>query len=148
MNGRVMMAALLLILTGICSLTDLRDARIYNAVLLPALVLGLVMRTLPVCGGSISALGSALVRMGMVLILFLPFRVLVPGGIGGGDVKLYAVIAALLEGRTLLSFLLISLLLAGIWGLLLRIQRPGVRRLRMGPALFCAAVLYTGGIYG
>lgn len=148
MHGREIVAALMLIITGICAMTDLYVGRIYNAVLLPATVLCLAVRTLPVCGGSTTVLGMALLRAGMLLLAFLPFWLLIPGGMGGGDVKLYAMIAILLDGRTFLQFLLLSLLVAVGYGLLLRAVGSTTRELRIGPGALCAAVLYAGGIYG
>lgn len=142
------MVMLLLILTGICTLTDLRDNRIYNGILVPAALLGLGARLVPMCGGSMAAMGMALVRMGFMLALLLPFWALSGDGIGGGDVKLYAVVAILVEGGALLLLVLISLLIAAAYGLMLRIRHGRGGRMRIGPAVFCASVLYAGGIYG
>lgn len=148
MNGRELMTALLLILTGICTLTDLRDGRIYNVVLVPAAIVGLILRGLPMCGGSWVAVLSALARMGVVLLAFLPVWALFPGGIGGGDIKLYAVIAILVEGRILLILICLSLAVAAGYGIFLRIRSGRGRRMRIGPAVLCATVLYVGGVYG
>lgn len=142
------MEMLLLILTGICSLTDLRDGRIYNAVLVPMTLLGLVLRVVPLFGGSMPAFVSAMQRMGLVLVLLVPFWILFPQGIGGGDIKLYAAIAVFLEINTLFLFMQGSLLIAACDGLIRRYLCHRRGRMRIGPAALCAAALYVGGIYG
>lgn len=139
---------LLLLVTGVCTLTDLRDGRIYNAVLMPAVVVGLALRALPMAGGSWASLGEAFLRMGLMLALLMPFWMMLRGGIGGGDVKLYMVTAVMIEGRALLMLVFWSLLIAAMYGLLLRIRRGRGGRMRIGPAVLCAAIAYAGGVYG
>ena len=74
---------LLIILLGLCVFTDLRDRKIYNAVLMPflctAFILNTVISGLP--GLEQSILGAAL-GLGILLIPYLL------GGMGAGDVKL------------------------------------------------------------
>ncbi|MGE5373230.1 MAG: prepilin peptidase [Solirubrobacterales bacterium] len=73
----------------VCTLTDLFRRKIYNAVLLPVLLLALLLnyRAEGLAGLGHSAVG---LMIGLA-ILFIPF---VMGGMGAGDVKFLAVIGA------------------------------------------------------
>ena len=77
------------IIVIICLYSDLRYRKIYNIVLLPALVLAFVytMYTMGINGILFSIKGATL---GLSLLL-IPFML---GGMGAGDVKLLAVIGA------------------------------------------------------
>lgn len=81
---------LLLTLTSVCLITDLKFRKIYNAVLLPALIIGIVLN---IYGSGINGLYFAMKGFALGLaILLIPF---IMGGIGAGDVKLLAVIGAI-----------------------------------------------------
>lgn len=139
---------LLLLCAGVCALTDLRDGRIYNVIIVPAAIAALLLRGLPICGGNGEHLCDALLRMLILLVLLVPFWGLFPGGIGGGDVKLYVTLAAMLEWDVIGGFIMISFLIALGAGVFMRICRCAHCGLRIAPAVFCATVLYVGGIYG
>lgn len=141
----ISMAMLLLVSTGICALTDIRDGQIYNCIVVPSAAAGLLLQGLTICGGTQEQFLAALLRMCGMLVFLLPFWLLLPGGIGGGDIKLYAAIAVMLEWDALRILIFLSLFLAGAYGLL---RKGSGRNLRIGPAVFCAAILYAGGIYG
>ncbi|MGI6685604.1 MAG: A24 family peptidase [Bacillota bacterium] len=81
---------LLLTTLLICLYTDLKKRKIYNAVLLPSLILGVVLNV--VSDGYQGLLNSEqgfLLGLGLLLIPF------IFGGIGAGDVKLLAVIGGI-----------------------------------------------------
>lgn len=81
---------LLLILLAICFVTDIRERKIYNKVLLPVLLLSLFWNT--VMDGW-SGLGSSLLGLAAgFLLLLIPYLM---KGMGAGDVKLLAVIGAI-----------------------------------------------------
>lgn len=142
------MSRLILLLTCSCAVTDVLHGKIYNLVVVPAAIATLLLRGLPWMGGSRASLMAGIVQMIGMLLFLLPFWLLTKGGIGGGDIKLYVAVAGMLRGRQTLLLLLVSLLLAEGWGMLRRLCGCGGRRIRIGPAVFCAAVLAVGGVYG
>lgn len=81
---------LLIALIAICVITDLRERKIYNKVLLPFLFAGLVLNS---ASDGISGLGFTLsgTTVGFSILL-IPYLL---GGMGAGDVKLLAVIGGL-----------------------------------------------------
>ncbi len=81
---------ILIILIAVCVFTDLRERKIYNKVLLPAVILAFFYHiyTAGLTGGYFSLKGL-LIGMGLLLI---PYSM---GGIGAGDVKFLGVIGSL-----------------------------------------------------
>ncbi|CAM3951862.1 prepilin peptidase [Cohnella lubricantis] len=112
---------LLLLVLAVCVLTDLRSRRIYNAVVLPSLVLAFVIHTMTAgrAGLTESLLGFA-AGLGILLIPYLM------GGMGAGDVKLLALVGAL-KG---VSFVLAASVYMAIFG----------------GAIALAIVLFKGGL--
>ena len=106
--------AVLLITVGICLVTDIREQKIYNKVLLPALILGLAgnvfFHGLP---GLTSSLAGFLLGMGL---LILPFFA---GGIGAGDVKLMGVIGILKGPAFVFQAFLATAIVGGIIALII-----------------------------
>jgi prepilin peptidase CpaA len=91
----------------ICLITDFKDRKIYNAVLFPALLFGLVYNLI---SGGWFGLGQSLLGFLVgTLILIIPFAF---GGIGAGDVKLLAVVGAL-KGHIFILYTAIGMGLAG-----------------------------------
>lgn len=91
----------------ICSITDLKDRKIYNLVLIPALLFGLLYNLIV---GSWQGLGLSLLgTLAGFSILILPFAL---GGMGAGDVKLLAVIGAI-KGPLFAFYAAIGMGLAG-----------------------------------
>lgn len=157
---------LLLPVTFMAAVTDLRRGLIPNGLTLPLLCLAPLVRGLSSGPG---ALGWAL--LGGLLCGAVPSLIFARGGMGGGDVKLYAGIGAALgveQGlrAQLLSCLLASLwacgvlahrgqLLSTLWAALLRCvpraggpgaPAPGLSvAVRMGPSIFVAALLVVVG---
>ena len=85
-----LMNAILIITVLICLYTDLKDRRIYNKVLLPTLILGVILN---VFLNGFQGLLNSVLGFGIGLaFLIIPFAL---GGIGGGDVKLIAVVGAI-----------------------------------------------------
>lgn len=82
--------AVLVITLIICIVTDVRSRKIYNKVLLPALIISLVTHLIV---GGWTGLGFALLGLATGLsILLIPY---IMGGMGAGDVKLLALIGAI-----------------------------------------------------
>lgn len=97
----------LLIVLTICSVTDLFYRKIYNAVLIPALLFALVFNAFH---SGWAGLGQSVLGLLVgILILILPFA---KGGMGAGDVKLLGVIGAF-KGATFVLYTAIGMGLAG-----------------------------------
>ena len=108
----------------IVAYTDWRYRRIYNGVLAPVLILGLVLNLAD--GGWLAGFG-ALVR-GFVLAL--PFCVVYRwGGIGGGDVKLLACLGVLVPLEVALRIAVWGAIVSGIHVLIIARQRGQVKQL-------------------
>jgi len=79
----------LLLILLICVITDLKERRIYNAVLLPGMIFGFIYN---LTAGGWQGLTQSLLGLLLGLgILIIPFAI---GGMGAGDVKLLAVVGA------------------------------------------------------
>jgi prepilin peptidase CpaA len=81
---------ILLMVIGICVVTDIRKRMIYNKVIFPALIAAFGLHTM---FGGWSGLGHSLLGFIVGLgILLIPYLL---GGMGAGDVKLLALVGAL-----------------------------------------------------
>lgn len=154
--------ALAVTAASIASVTDVRRGLIPNLVTLPALLLGLVLHTV-----NAGSEGLAWAAAGAVVTALFPYLAFRTGGMGGGDVKLFAALGALLGVITGVELLFVASVLAAVQavfllalrkqlgvtlknalGLLLRVvlpKRAPVRattltELRMGPAIFLATI--------
>lgn len=98
---------ILIILIVICVFTDLTKRKIYNIVLIPAVILGFCYHiyTAGMAGGYFSLKGLSI---GMALLL-IPYSM---GGIGAGDVKFLGAIGAL-KGP---AFILVAFLAGAVAG--------------------------------
>lgn len=109
---------ILIITVSICLWTDLKERRIYNKVLIPALVLGVGVNILNdgLIGLRSSGLGFSL----GLLMLIIPF---LSGGIGGGDVKLLATIGAIKGPQFLFYTFLAMGFSGGVMAIIILIYR-------------------------
>lgn len=109
-----LLAAMLII----CIATDLKSRLIYNKVLLPFLIIGLGVNFhtggWPMLLDSLKGFG-----LGLVMLL-IPFSL---GGIGGGDVKLLAVIGAVKGSSFVISTFLAGALAGGVLALIILVRR-------------------------
>ena len=97
----------LFLLLLICTVTDIRERKIYNKVLFPFLVLAFIVNGIT---GGWGGLGSTVIGTLVGLaILLIPYLM---GGMGAGDVKLLAVIGALM-GAKFVGLTAIYMALAG-----------------------------------
>src|SRR6478609_9232265 len=124
-------AALLVILTATAAVTDVVYHRIYNWITYPGIVLALAVNCLDngwndgYPGLEDSLKGFALCG-GLMLVSFVLFRV------GGGDVKLMAMLGAFLGLERGLDALLWTFVLGAAAGLAVLIWRVGLIRLVAG----------------
>lgn len=129
-----------LIFTGILvavSFTDIEEGIIPDLITYPALISGLILSCFTI--GFKEALPASLLLAGVFLIVALLSR----GGMGGGDIKLAAVIGAFVGIPGILLVFVISSLLGGIWALTLLIKGKAGRKtaIKFGPFLAAAAWL-------
>lgn len=111
---------LLIILLVICVITDLKERKIYNAVLFPFLMTAWIFHA--ITGGwhsLIEALLGTAVGLGILLIPYLL------GGMGAGDVKLLAVIGGLKGMSFVLMASIYMALAGGIMAILFLFYRKG-----------------------
>ena len=129
----------LLILIMTCLITDLRERKIYNKVVFPAVAAGIVLNTaqlgLPGLRTSIAGFITG------ILIFLVPFAL---GGLGAGDVKLLGSVGALKGPLFAIYAALAAALIGGVLALLVLLwQRKLLSTLkRLGMAIF---ILLRGG---
>jgi prepilin peptidase CpaA len=105
---------LLLIVLAICFITDVRERKIYNKILLPALLLAFVWNTIT---AGLQGLGSTLLGMTAgFLLLLIPYLM---KGMGAGDVKMLAVIGAMKGVTFVLMTAVYMAIIGGIIAVLL-----------------------------
>ncbi len=124
---------LLLIMILICLYTDLKGKKIFNVVLVPAFLLGILINLI-----NYGWTGLIISGQGFLLglgLLFLPFLL---NGIGAGDVKLLAVIGAV-KGTEFVFYTFLGMALAGgliSLGVLIWQKRLGRVLVNLGRGLF------------
>ena len=126
----------------ICLITDIREQKIYNKVLLPAFVIGLI--TNGVIHGFPGVTASLLgLLLGMALLI-LPFFA---GGIGAGDVKLMGVIGLLKGPLFVFHVFLATAVVGGIIALILlaRKKMMGETFHRLGTAFMSLLLMIPRG---
>lgn len=98
---------LLALVLLVCIITDLREHKIYNKVLLPIIILGLGYNA--AAAGWLGLSQSLLGILAGMVILIIPFAL---GGIGAGDVKLLAAVGAV-KGALFALYTALGMALAG-----------------------------------
>lgn len=117
---------LLIALIVICVITDLRERKIYNKVLFPFLLAGLVLHSV---FDGIQGIGFSLAGTAVGFsILLIPYLL---GGMGAGDVKLLAVVGGLKGVVFVLTAAVYMAFAGGIMALIILFFRKGaLNRLR------------------
>jgi prepilin peptidase CpaA len=113
---------LLIILLLICVITDLKERKIYNAILFPFLTIALILHT--IIGGIHGLTESLLGTMAGLGILLIPYLL---GGMGAGDVKLLAVIGGIKGIGFVLMASLYMALAGGIMAIFVLLFRKGLK---------------------
>ncbi|HEY4552831.1 MAG TPA: prepilin peptidase [Bacillaceae bacterium] len=112
--------ALLLMVMAICAVTDLKERKIYNIVIFPALVITFLMQAWLF---GLDGLLDSLAGFGIGLsILIIPYFM---GGMGAGDVKLLAVVGAIKGYGFVLAAAVYMALIGGLLALGILIFRKG-----------------------
>jgi prepilin peptidase CpaA len=128
--------AALLALSALAGGADLWRGRIPNAVTYPAAALGMVLAGLE---SGWSGLGLSLLGIAAALAAGLPLFLW--GGMGGGDVKLYAAVGALAGPRGLLQVVVGSLVLGALAAVVLLARRGELCRSLWSIAVFFATAV-------
>jgi prepilin peptidase CpaA len=128
---------ILIVTLVICFITDLRQQRIYNKVIFPALCAGVVLRIslygmdgLKYCIGGFGA--------GLVILL-IPYLL---GGIGAGDVKLLALIGALKGSMFVYNTALYMAVIGGVMALVVILAQGETRRFFKGFFSWLISIFY------
>jgi prepilin signal peptidase PulO-like enzyme (type II secretory pathway) len=131
----ILFASLLVIIT----VSDLAYHLIPNKVVLPFLGLFLILRFF---FHSEYTYANHLFGMVAGFVLFLLLAILSRGGIGGGDIKLYAVVGLFLGTPLLLLSILLSTLLGSLYGVFLMLCKGAGRRtaIPFGPFIGMGAI--------
>lgn len=125
----------------ILTVIDLRTHRLPNLVVVPALVLTVALLAAScLCGAPWDALVRAVAAGAVLFALFLVLRILGRGAMGGGDVKLAALVGVLLGWigwSAVLLGVLAAFLLGGVVAATLLVTRRATRstRIPFGPFL-------------
>jgi leader peptidase (prepilin peptidase)/N-methyltransferase len=131
--------ALLAVVLLVVACIDLAHTIIPDAITLPGLLIGLLtsLALTPV------GLGNALIGALLGGSVFFIIAVLSQGGMGGGDIKLIAMIGAFLGWQAVLTTMLLGSLLLTLLGLTLMLVRQKGRQdyLPFGPSLAIGALL-------
>lgn len=112
---------LVLVLTGIAAITDLRFGKIYNWITYPGIVLGVLVSSFE--PGGIGWEDSLIGLFGCGLLMVLAFLLF---DVSGGDVKLVAMMASWLGWRSGLAALLWTCILGAALALMLLVWRMGL----------------------
>jgi len=114
---------LLLVILIICGYTDLKERRILNIVVLPAILIALLFHLAQ--GGFAGAIFWGKGTLAGLALLFIPFAL---GGLGAGDVKLLGVVGAFKGAGFVLMAFLYAAILGGIFALFLLIKKKRLKK--------------------
>lgn len=111
---------LLLVVSLICLVTDLKSRKIYNVVIFPALAIAFILHgALNGVEGILFSVSGFFVGLGILLIPYLL------GGMGAGDVKLLALIGALKGTAFVIVTAIYMAVLGGLIAILVLLFRKG-----------------------
>ncbi|QEW00318.1 prepilin peptidase [Microbacterium caowuchunii] len=133
------------VLSLVLAVVDLRFHRLPNRLVLPAYPVALILLGVAaIAGGDPGAIGRAVLGGLLVFTFYLLLRMLQPGGIGGGDVKLAGLVGVLLgfAGWEALAIGVFSgFLCGGLYSMVAIAARRADRRTRVafGPWMLLGA---------
>lgn len=142
-NPEVCQNAALGCLAAVSAATDLYCGKIYNAVTVPALCLGLL---LTVQKSGAAGILDILCAAGFTVMLLTPFYR--AGGLGAGDIKLLAAVSSFMPGKAYLHCFAGAFIIgaaAGIAGLFL--TRGRRHQVHFAVPVALSVLLYLAGIY-
>ena len=131
----------LLLVTGLVAITgiDLDHQLIPDAISIPGIVVGLVASTLTGRPGWLDSLVGVLLGGGIFLLIIVASR----GGMGGGDMKLGAMLGAFLGWKLVLVAVLVAILAGGAFAIVVLLLRRKGRKdaVPFGPFLALGGVV-------
>ncbi len=128
--------SLLAVLLLVCLATDLKHRRIYNKVLAPGLAAALLVNAWQ--GGWEGFAGSALGFLAGFVVLLIPYLM---GGMGGGDVKLLAVVGAFKGAVFVWNAAVYMALLGGVFAMAAILMRAEARTMLRWTASYAACLM-------
>ncbi|WP_051682996.1 A24 family peptidase [Salinicoccus luteus] len=113
----------LIIVLAVCVVTDIRERKIYNKVIFPAL---LAAFGLNIIFGGFSGFGDALIGfvVGFALLL-IPY---ILGGMGAGDVKLLGLVGAFKGSSFVLESFIYMAVVGGMLAIFVIVTRGGLKK--------------------
>lgn len=138
----------LLLLVGVASVTDTTRGRIYNWTTYPGLLAGLLFQSLDVSNAGhleFNATGLTESLLGVAGCGGIMLACFLLSDMGGGDVKLLAVVGAFLGLQNGLTALLWTIVLGGFGGLAMLVWRVGAGRILVGTFKHLSLVLRSRG---
>lgn len=122
------------------ALTDLYRHKIFNKWLM---ICSVACFAAAMAGWSEELLWMKLIRAGVTLVLLLPVYKL--GGLGGGDVKLFSVIALLLSGEELVSVIILSFVIGAVEGIIKILKNRSLNQtIHFALPMLISVLLVTG----
>ncbi len=110
--------AVLLVVLLICFYTDIKEKKIYNKIIFPGLLAGLVLNLLQHgFSGLTFSLYGFLLGLGL---LFLPFSL---GGLGAGDVKLLGLVGIFKGAYFVINTFLLAAVLGGVFSIIVLVKK-------------------------
>lgn len=146
LSWETLLGLLFVSLLMIITVTDLSYRLIPNKVLLPFFLLFLVLRFLWPYEGT--AYGQHLLGMAAGFLFFWLLAVVSRGGMGGGDIKLYAVIGLFLPPLLLFLTVFLSAACGTLYGLFLWMGGRGARKAMIPFGPFIAIGALVSYLYG
>ena len=134
---------ILVLLVGISALTDLWKGRVYNAVTVPGLLLGLALSARR--GGAVGILDVLCAAVFTVVVLF-PFYSM--KGLGAGDIKLLAAVSAFMPAEEYLRCFAGAFLIGAGAGILrLLLTRGRGHTVHMAVPVAVSVMIHLAGFY-
>lgn len=131
----------LLLVAGLVAITgiDLDHQLIPDVISIPGIVVGLAVSTLTGRPGWLDSLVGVVIGGGIFLLIIVASR----GGMGGGDMKLGAMLGAFLGGKLVLVAILIAILAGGVFAIVVLLLRRKGRKdaVPFGPFLALGGVV-------
>ena len=135
---RICCFAVLYIMLAVCIYTDGKEGKIYNKVLIPGFLSGILLNFI---GYGTDGLVSCLISLTITLVFFLPFYLL--KGIGAGDIKLIATCSVLVNVFYTAGALIVATILAAIFATFKWLKTRKARvRIRYGVFIGIGFYLY------
>jgi prepilin signal peptidase PulO-like enzyme (type II secretory pathway) len=139
-TGEMVVSILFVSLLVIITVSDMAYKIIPDKVLLPFFVTFLILRFFI---HPMESYYSHLIGMVLGFTIFLLIAVISKGGMGGGDIKLFAVVGLFFGYPLLFLTILLSTLLGTMYGILLIIMKGAGRKTEIpfGPFIACASLI-------